>query len=133
MASDLPDVSLEMPAVLLVPDCECWGALEQSSLDLGQSFDVKGSQGFTLCARVRANGTARTVLQKGSPPNGWAFIAPSPQGKVAFESGMREDQETLEAMEKEPVDLEPAALERNASKDQKRNASKKAKCSSTSS
>lgn len=105
MDLDPSKASLELPAVLLEPVCECWGELDCYPKDLGQAFDVTDA-GFTLCARVDATAKGHAILQKGSPPLGWSFVAPSAQGRIAFQSGAREATE---------ADLAPPAVVEEAS------------------
>lgn len=117
MESDPPNASSELPAVLLEPACECWGELDCYPKDFGQAFDVT-AEGFTVCARVNTSAKGYVILQKGSPPSGWAFTAPSAQGKIAFESGARE------ATEEELLAPPPEAEETPVVPDPKRKPSK---------
>eukprot|EP00927_Polykrikos_kofoidii_P013374 TRINITY_DN15827_c0_g2_i1.p1 TRINITY_DN15827_c0_g2~~TRINITY_DN15827_c0_g2_i1.p1 ORF type:complete len:533 (-),score=100.05 TRINITY_DN15827_c0_g2_i1:1482-3080(-) len=99
---EVPVAALEpasaCPAVLLKPVWESRGKTEYST-DIDCCFDVGGIAGFTLCARVRqipssgdegSRSRSRRILQRGDPPRGWTFAAPSTTGVVAFSSGSRE-------------------------------------------
>eukprot|EP00448_Togula_jolla_P005764 CAMPEP_0170603960 /NCGR_PEP_ID=MMETSP0224-20130122/19178_1 /TAXON_ID=285029 /ORGANISM="Togula jolla, Strain CCCM 725" /LENGTH=477 /DNA_ID=CAMNT_0010928851 /DNA_START=92 /DNA_END=1525 /DNA_ORIENTATION=+ len=76
-----------LPAALLEPAWTWPGEVpDKVPVDLGRAFDVRSSAGFSICARVRrsrGNGPG-AALQKGGPPLGWRFEAPSDSGVVAF-------------------------------------------------
>eukprot|EP00747_Dinoflagellata_sp_TGD_P025750 gnl/TRDRNA2_/TRDRNA2_131458_c0_seq1.p1 gnl/TRDRNA2_/TRDRNA2_131458_c0~~gnl/TRDRNA2_/TRDRNA2_131458_c0_seq1.p1 ORF type:complete len:543 (+),score=121.68 gnl/TRDRNA2_/TRDRNA2_131458_c0_seq1:77-1630(+) len=91
-----------LPGMLLLPSWQHDGEVPPGApIDKGQAFDVGRPSGFTLCAFVRrAPGEpgGGLILQKGEPPNGWAFYAPSAVGAaIAFSSGSREELPTTAA------------------------------------
>lgn len=108
MAGAPPDPVPELPAALLEPAFECWGAPTSSCpQDLGQVFDVNTDAGFTICARVRVWSSlppgGLRIFQKGEPPNGWMFSAPNTDGFLAFQAGALKKEEAPALLTEEPA------------------------------
>lgn len=85
-----------LPGALLSPAWAWPGVVPQDACPKpsdGNAVDVGRWNGFTICARVRKEaeeGVGCRILQKGEPPLGWTFSAPSAiGGVVAFAAGVR--------------------------------------------
>jgi len=100
------------PAALLSPAWGWPGPVPSSPPELGDACDIGRWRGFTICARVckaaAEESTGCRILQKGEPPSGWAFSAPSSiGGVVAFAAGARASEPEKAEEEPPPEPAEP--------------------------